>query len=272
MEELTERKKQNSLKDLISLIAALRGEKGCPWDKKQTSQSIAVYLIEEVYELVDAIRAEDSSAVMEELGDVFFQVVFIAYLFQESGSFDLFDVIDRNIAKMKRRHPHVFGNETIEDIDQVKTRWRQIKEQEHSKVKKSSLLSSIPKGMPALLRGYRVSERAAGIGFDWDNIDEVMHQVKEEWLEFLREVVKDQKSAERENENLAMEFGDILFSLINVARFAKIHPETALISSIQKFEQRFELMEKAARKKGKKLANLSRNEWDVLWRKAKVSF
>lgn len=269
MEKLIENNKHNPLDELEKLIATLRGKEGCPWDKKQTPQSIAVYLIEEVYELVDAIQSKDLSLVLEELGDVLFQVFFLSHLFSEAGYFDLNKVIITNIKKMKRRHPHVFGNETIKSDDQVKFRWEEIKRQEKkNNSKQNSLLDSIPNGLPALLRAYRISERAAGIGFDWDNIEEVMEQVKEEWNEFVSEI-RGQKSVEKKENNVAMEFGDILFSLVNIARFAKIHPETALVASIQKFEQRFKYMEKTALLNGQKIEALSRNEWDNLWQKAK---
>jgi tetrapyrrole methylase family protein/MazG family protein len=270
LEELKYTENKNPFKELERLIATLRGENGCPWDKKQTPSSIAVYLIEEVYELVDAILADKPNLVLEELGDVLFQIMFLSHLFLELGYFNLEEVIATNIKKMKRRHPHVFENETVGSIEQIKLRWRQIKTQEKNNTKKNSLLDSVPKKLPALLRAYRISERAAGVGFDWDNIEEVMGQVKEEWFEFIAEV-KDQKKEKCDNKKSAMEFGDILFSLVNLARFAKIHPETALLDSIQKFEQRFNFMEKSARHKGKRLESLSRNEWELLWQKAKQS-
>lgn len=269
MERLTKNSRQNPLNDLEILIAVLRGERGCPWDKKQTPNSIAVHLIEEVYELVDAIQAGDLDLVVEELGDVLFQIFFLCHIFKDAGHFDLNKVVYTNINKMKRRHPHVFGNEIIEEADQVKLRWEQIKKQEEKeKSKQNSLLNSIPTGLPALLRAFRISERAAGSGFDWDNIDEVMEQVKEEWGEFVREI-EVQKGNNKDDKNVAIEFGDILFALVNIARFAKIHPETALVYSIQKFEQRFKFMENTARLQGQKLEELSKSEWDSLWQNAK---
>lgn len=269
MEKLTNTKHENPLEDLEKLITILRGENGCPWDKKQDPNSISIYLIEEVYELVDAILNEDPDLIMEELGDVLFQVLFLSDLFSELGYFDLQKVVTNNIEKMKRRHPHVFGNEIIEKVEQIKSRWNQIKAEERIN-DQSSLLSSIPKGMPTLLRAYRLSERAAGVGFDWDNIEAVMEQVKEEWFEFIDEI-KSKKRNGDENKKSAMEFGDILFSLVNIARFAKIHPETALMDSIQKFEKRFRFMEKKVRQKGQNLESLSRKEWNLLWREAKLS-
>lgn len=271
MEKLAEYHNQNFFEKLMALIAQLRGEKGCPWDKKQTPESIAIYLIEETFELVDAIQRGDLKLVMEELGDVLFQIFFLAHLYQEGSIFSLFDVIELNITKMKRRHPHVFSDETIESIDQVKYRWRQIKAEEKADAENESFLNSVPKGLPALLRAYRISERAAGIGFDWDCIDEVLSQVKEEWLEFIEELGRTNSQNGDKRDKVAMEFGDVLFSLVNVARFAKIHPETALLDSIQKFEQRFNLMERFAFENGKELSALSRRDWDMFWSKAKIS-
>jgi tetrapyrrole methylase family protein/MazG family protein len=268
LEKLTKNISRNPLNDLEILIAILRGEGGCPWDKKQTPNSIAVHLIEEVYELVDAIQNGDLDLVVEELGDVLFQIFFLCYLFKDAGHFDLNKVVDTNINKMKRRHPHVFGDDVIENIDQVKFRWEQIKKHEKGeKSEQDSLLNSIPTGLPALLRAYRISERVAASGFDWETMDEVMEQVMEEWSEFIREI-KVQKG-NKESKNVAIEFGDILFALVNIARFAKIHPETALVYSIQKFEQRFKFMEKTAHLKGQRIEELSKSEWDLLWQSAK---
>lgn len=257
--------------ELKNLIITLRGENGCPWDKKQTLRSVSVYLIEEVYELVDAIQSEDPRLIAEELGDVLFQIFFISQIFSESSTFSLGKIIAANVEKMKRRHPHVFGDEKIETAEQVKSRWRQIKQQEKEENSDhNSILNSIPKSLPALLRAYRVSERAAGTGFDWDTIDEVMEQVKEEWVEFVNEVEADDGNPQ-DKSNVSMEFGDILFSLVNVARFAKIHPETALFDSINKFEKRFNFMEKIVLKQGRKLEDLPKDQLHTLWQRAKLS-
>ncbi len=258
------------LSDLIALIKKLRGENGCPWDQKQTLRSMSVYLIEEVYELVDAIQKESPQLIMEELGDVLFQIFFIFQLFNEDHRVSLKDVVSANIEKMKHRHPHVFGDQKIENADQVKIQWQKIKSREkRNALVQESILNSIPVGLPALLRAYRISERAAGIGFDWDNIIEVMEQVKEEWAEFVSEIDM-QQMGDKVGRNVSMEFGDIIFSLVNVARFAKIHPDTALLDSIQKFERRFRLMEKTALQRGQKLEDLTRREWDNLWQIAKL--
>ncbi len=270
MEKLKNEINVDFLSDLMALIKVLKGKDGCPWDQKQTLHSMSVYLIEEVYELVDAIQTESPRSIMEELGDVLFQIFFIAQLFYEAHHIGLRDIVSANIKKMEHRHPHVFGEQKIDNADQVKIQWRKIKSIEKNKASnQQSILNSIPAGLPALLRAYRISERAAGIGFDWDSIDEVMEQVKEEWLEFVREVEIQQNGGNADRE-VSMEFGDILFSLVNVARFAEIHPETALIDSIQKFEKRFRSMEKTVLQRGQKLEDLPRREWEFLWQKAKL--
>ena len=219
----------NPLGAVIALIKRLRGEGGCPWDRKQTPQSLSVYLIEEMYELVDAVASADNQAVCEELGDVVFQVLFLAELFSENGSFDLTKVVDRNIEKMVRRHPHVFGEKKVTSTAAIRDNWHAIKREEKKADPTdpaASLLDSIPVGLPALMRSYRVSERAARTGFDWNDLEEVMAKVEEEWREFKAAVrqIRDDDSRGK----AAVEFGDIIFTLSNVARFVGFHPETAL--------------------------------------------
>jgi tetrapyrrole methylase family protein/MazG family protein len=228
-------------------------------------------LIEEVYELVDAIEARDPKKILEELGDVLFQVCFALHLFQERGDFDLNQVVKANLSKMIRRHPHIFGDEVIESAEMVKERWHQIKQKEKQEsAGPVSELDSVPRGMPALMRAYRISERAARIGFDWPDIDAVMQKTQEEWAEFIKEL-KSGQTSETARQRAAVEFGDILFTLVNVARFARIHPETGLIASIQKFENRFKYMETEALKTGRLLADVARDEMEALWQKAKDS-
>ena len=260
----------NSLGMVIALIQRLRAKNGCPWDRKQTPHSLSVYLIEEMYELVEAVAAGDPQSVCEELGDVVFQVLFMAELFAESGAFDLDRVVERNVAKMVRRHPHVFGETKAHTTAAIRENWHAIKKEEQKEkngVRETSLLDSIPAGMPALMRSYRVSERAARTGFDWNDLAEVMDKVEEEWREF--------KSAARQVGNAAdlqkaaVEFGDIVFTLSNVARFMGFHPETALTAAIQKFERRFRHMEKAFGDRGRELESASRKEMDSAWETAK---
>ncbi len=252
-----------NLKGLIGLIETLKGENGCPWDKMQTTRTMAIYLLEEVYELVDAIETENPDEICEELGDVLFHIFFIARFFEEKGVFDIGDVAGLNKEKMVRRHPHVFGTECAENAGEVRRRWHTIKKNEKNHIKHQSVLDSVPGGLPALMRAYRISERAARTGFDWDNINGVMEKVKEEWNEFQCALTENSKS------DISAEFGDILFTLVNVARFAEIHPETALKDSIKKFEARFRNMEKTVADSGRTLESVSRNELDMMWEEVK---
>lgn len=251
---------------LLRLIATLRGENGCPWDRKQTPVTLSIYLIEEMYELVEAINAEDAEAVMEELGDVLFQVLFLAFLYEQSNRFSLQQVLEKIIGKMVHRHPHVFGSDMVETAGEVKERWRKIKQQE--KGGGHSLLDSVPAGMPALMRAYRISERAAGTGFDWDDLPGVMDQAEKEWAEFKAEVGHS-ATFKASRKKALMELGDVLFTLINVARLAGLHPETALSQSTQKFIRRFKWMEAMAAEGNNPLESLSRDEMERLWEAAK---
>jgi MazG family protein len=255
---------------VLDLIARLRSDTGCPWDQKQTPTTLGIYLIEEVYELIEAIAADDSNAIEEELGDVLFQVLFLIYLFQQEGRFAPGDIIGRNLAKMIHRHPHVFGTDKLENAAQVKKRWREIKQEEkRAQGSGHSLLDSIPSGMPALMKAYRISERAAGTGFDWDSLEGVMRQSEAEWEEFKAEVQKKAEHGTGSDSEAAMEFGDIMFTLVNVARLAGIHPETALASSTQKFIRRFKQMEKTAALRDSSLEKMPREELERLWEAAK---
>ncbi len=256
-----------TIKTLLDLIAALRGENGCPWDRKQTPSSLTVYLIEEMYELVEAIHNEDPDGVLEELGDVLFQVLFVIYMYQQQGRFSLEQVLERIVQKMIRRHPHVFGSKKVKNTGDVKVQWRRIKQQE--KGSQESLLDSVPAGMPSLMRAFRISERAAGTGFDWDTLDEVMAQAEDEWFEFKDEV-DEPKALETNPSKATMEFGDVLFSLVNVARLAGIHPETALSRSTGKFIRRFNHMETTAAGKKRSLDSFSKEQMATLWAAAKA--
>jgi len=224
---------------------------------------MGVYLIEEVYELVEAIESGSSEAVCEELGDVLFQVLFIAILFAEKGDFNLSDVVGSNVEKMVRRHPHVFADAEAESAEDVRKQWRKIKETEESHIDKESVLDSVPRKLPALMRAYRIAERAAGTGFDWDDVYGVMEKVEEEWNEFKSEVPSGNK------EKIALEFGDILFTMLNVVRFLRIHPETALSSATKKFEKRFRKMESDFAEKGREISSVSQKEMNEVWDKIK---
>jgi len=252
-----------TIDSLIKLVETLRGKDGCPWDKKQTPLTISVYLVEEIYELVDAIESGNPDEVCEELGDVLFHILFLVSLFQEMGRFNIQDVVRVITEKMIRRHPHVFGNDSVTGPDEVRHRWHRIKMKEKNNARTTSTLDSVPKKLPALMRAYRISERAAGTGFDWTDISGVVQKVEEEWSEFKA------KLSGTDPDGLAMEFGDILFTLVNVARFSHFHPETALTGSIKKFEKRFKYMENVLSENEKSLESISHKEMDTLWEEAK---
>jgi len=256
------------LHDLTQLIEKLRGENGCPWDKKQTSRTMALYLLEETYELVDAIENGQPDDVCEELGDVLFHIFFIAHLFAESGNFNIADVAARNIEKMTRRHPHVFGATSLTSAEEVKRQWHAIKMNEKKSASEGSLLDSLPSKLPALMRAYRISERVAKAGFDWKDMQGVLGKVEEEFSELKSAIQADDNTGAYQR-NVSLEFGDLLFTLVNVARFAQIHPETALADATGKFETRFRQLEKILAAAGKPLASLSGEEMDLLWEKAK---
>jgi len=253
---------------IIELIETLRGEKGCPWDKIQTPQTILAYLLEETYELMDAVESADPAEICGELGDVLFHLLFLVSLFREMGYFNIKDVVDLNVKKMIHRHPHVFGDDTIDSADEVKKRWYKIKMEEKNAASGDSILDSIPASLPALMRAYRISERAGRTGFDWEEISGVMEKVEEEWSE-LKTVLKKQKQSSIDQSQLALEFGDVLFTLVNVARFANIHPETALRDATNKFERRFRYMEKCIANGQRDIRWVSQKEKDALWEQAK---
>lgn len=253
---------------LIELIETLRGDNGCPWDKKQTPQTIAVYLIEEVYELIDAIESGNPENVCEELGDVLFHILFLVSLFREMGHFDIKDVVNVNTEKMTRRHPHVFGKDRVGSAEEVRSRWHKIKMKEKQRAPEASILDSVPASLPALMRAYRISERAAKTGFDWGDISGVMKKVEEEWNE-LKTALKGLNKSIKDQDILALEFGDVLFTLVNVARFANIHPEIALQGSTKKFEKRFKHMEKQISKSQREMESFSQDELNGLWEEAK---
>ena len=256
------------IQTIIELIEALRGEHGCPWDRKQTPRTLAAYLAEETHELIDAIEAGNPDNVCEELGDVLFHILFIALLFQEAGHFNIRDVAAANTAKMTRRHPHVFGNVRINTAEEVRRQWQQIKLEEKQHRPDDSILDSIRTSLPALMRAYRVSERAAKTGFDWENMEGVLRKVEEEWAE-LKSALGTTEGDDQEQKRVALEFGDVLFTLVNVARFAGFHPETALAGATKKFGKRFRYLDKTAAADRKAIASIPADEKERLWALAK---
>ncbi|MBT8370720.1 MAG: nucleoside triphosphate pyrophosphohydrolase [Deltaproteobacteria bacterium] len=251
----------SSIDALLGLVKTLRGRHGCPWDKKQTPRSVIVYLIEEAYELADAIETEKLEEIRDELGDVLFHIVFLAEMFQERGEFDLQDVARVIVEKMIRRHPHVFKDQTATSSEEVIQNWHKIKQNEKSAAHKHSLFDSVPTKLPALIRAYRISDRAAKSGFEWSDISGVS-QNWEEVLERLKLVL----NSDRKDLCLP-ELGDLLFSLVNVARLGGIHPETALAGSVKKFERRFKKMEEMIAESKREFEDVSVEEKAMIWEK-----
>lgn len=276
--EKIEKPDSHSLRPLIDLIHSLRGESGCPWDQKQTPESISRYLVEEAHELNAAVANGQPEDICAELGDVLFHIIFMAHLFNEAGQFNLSGIIAGNVEKMVRRHPHVFANKRIENTTEIRAQWNRIKRQEKKNQLPASasmsVLDSIPSGLPALMRAYRVSERAAGTGFDWDNLGEVIEKVEEEWGEFKSALsqlalAESDGGLDRKKDDVQLEFGDMIFTLVNVARFAHFHPDTAVAAAIRKFEKRFRWMEQAVASDGNALEDTPREDLERLWAKAK---
>jgi len=233
----------DSVKALVALVASLRGEHGCPWDQKQTPQTMLIYLMEEMYELADAIESDSVEDVREELGDVLFHIVFITRLFQETGDFSVNDVARDITEKMIRRHPHVFGTTRVDNTDEIRQNWYQIKQNEKKQSKKESVLDSVPIKLPALMRAYRIGERTARYGFDGEDRESLLAKLDSEFDQ-LKNSIKNSPS-----DRIAYNFGILLFSLVNLARLLKIHPETALSGAVKTFEKRFRQMEKAVSEK-----------------------
>ncbi len=263
---MNEHGKGRTLEELVELMARLRSEKGCPWDREQTAQSLTPYIIEEAYELVEAIHYSDPEHICEECGDLLFQIVFQAQLGRETDLFDIRDVLARINEKMTRRHPHVFGDLAVDNPEEVRRNWSRIKEAEGKntdKGLKNSVLGKVPKVLPALLRGRRLTENASQVGFDWPTAGEVAAKVEEEWKE-LREVMEkgDKRAVEEE-------FGDMLFVLVNLSRFMEIDPELSLNRAIDKFIRRFRYIEDKVLESGREIESVSLDEMEGFWNEAK---
>ncbi len=248
---------------LKEVIATLRGPNGCPWDQKQTHQSLKKYLLEEAYEVLEAIDEEDDDHLIEELGDVLLQVMLHAQIGEDEGFFSVRDVIEVVTAKMIRRHPHVFGELTVNDADEVVTNWDEIKKQEKGAQDDPSILATIPKGLPALMEATKLQKKAAKVGFDWEDAAPIWMKLQEEIGEFMLEV-----KAENE-QDMRKEFGDVLFVLVNLARFYKIDAEEALLSTNRKFMSRFRYIEEISQQEGKILKEMTLEELDQKWEQAK---
>lgn len=231
----------------------------CPWDKKQTLESLRHLTIEETHELSDAILDNNLLEIKKELGDIMLHLLFYARIGQELKSFDIADVIHAQCEKLIHRHPHIYGDVKVQDEEEVKRNWEMLKLKEGNK----SALGGVPRSLPALIKAMRIQEKARGVGFDWDRAEQVWEKVEEELSEFKHECEKGQQKKSEE------EFGDLLFALINYARFKNINPEEALERTNRKFIRRFQYLEEAAAKSGKALRDMTLAEMDVFWNEAK---
>ena len=249
------------LNELIAIMAALRSENGCPWDKEQTRESLKPFIVEEAYEVLEAIDEKKPEAIKEELGDLLFQVVFQCQIAKEKEEFDMSDVIDKIGKKMVARHPHVFGDADYKTSAEVLVHWEKQKKREGKQ--RESVLDGIPKELPSLLRAHRIQDRASRVGFDWEKVEDVLPKLDEELTEF-REALKRKRTDEIEDE-----LGDIFFVLVNISRFVGINPEDALRKTISKYISRFRYIEMTAADRGKTLSDMTLAEMDELWDEAK---
>jgi|TARA_B110000967_G_C18680252_1_gene457672 XTP/dITP diphosphohydrolase len=245
---------------LLTIMDELRLK--CPWDKKQTLQSLRHLTIEETYELGDAILDNDLNEVKKELGDLLLHIVFYAKIGSETNDFDIADVANEISEKLIYRHPHIYGDVEVKDEEEVKQNWEKLKLKEG----KESVLEGVPKSLPALVKANRIQDKVAGVGFDWEEPHQVWEKVQEELNELNVEIEKGNTDA------IEAEFGDVLFSLINYARFIKVDPENALERTNKKFIQRFQFLEKVIKEKGKELSDMTLGEMNVYWEKSKKNF
>ena len=253
----TRKQQLKAFENLLDIMDELREK--CPWDKKQTIESLRHLTIEETYELGDAILDNDLKEVKYELGDLLLHIVFYAKIGSETNDFDIADVATSISEKLIHRHPHIYGDVKVQDEEEVKRNWEKLKLKEG----KTSVLEGVPKSLPALVKASRIQDKVAGVGFDWEEPQQVWEKVQEELSELNEEVKKGNV------ENIESEFGDVLFSLINYARFIKVNPENALEKTNKKFTNRFQYLEAEAKKMGKELSDMTLKEMDIYWEKSK---
>ncbi|WP_299104402.1 nucleoside triphosphate pyrophosphohydrolase [uncultured Tenacibaculum sp.] len=256
----TRKQQLEAFNRLLDIMDELREK--CPWDKKQTLQSLRHLTIEETYELADAILEDDLSEIKKELGDVLLHIVFYAKIGSEKKAFDIADVANSISEKLIDRHPHIYGDVEVANEEEVKQNWEKLKLKEGKK----SVLEGVPKSLPAMVKANRIQDKVAGVGFDWEEPHQVWEKVQEE-LEELNSEIKN-----NDQEKIEKEFGDVLFSMINYARFIGVNPENALEKTNKKFINRFQYLEEAAKKEGKELSEMSLVEMDVHWENSKKFF
>jgi len=251
-------RKLDEFKRLLEIMDRLRVE--CPWDKKQTNETLRYLTIEEMYELGDAVLEKNDQEIMKELGDIMLHIVFYAKIGSEKGAFDMGDVLQSINEKLIRRHPHVFGEVTVADDEEVKANWEKIKMGEGRK----SVLEGVPKGLPAVVKAFRMQEKVKGVGFEWERTEQVWEKVQEELSELNEEVISNAPIEKVEDE-----FGDVLFALVNYARFIGVNPENALERTNKKFIERFTYIEQEAARMGRTLNDMTLEEMDAIWNEAK---
>ncbi|MCH6574412.1 MAG: nucleoside triphosphate pyrophosphohydrolase [Bacteroidetes bacterium] len=251
---------KKNFNDLVELSKHLRSPEGCPWDREQSLDSVTPYIIEEAYEVVQAIELKDKDEIIEELGDLFFQVIFASQIASEDGEFDIEEVMDRLHNKLVRRHPHVFGDEKAKDAEEAIKTWHRQKLKEKSRKRR---LLEIPRTMPSLLRAHRVGEKASQVGFDWKNAQQVLPKVKEELNELEVEINN------KNRDGIEKEFGDLVFSIVNLGRHLKLDSESTAHKAIDSFINRFSKVEDKAQEKGRELSGLTIEEMDELWEEVK---
>ena len=255
----TMQEKLKAFENILGIMDKIRA--GCPWDKEQTNESLRPMTIEETYELAEAVLKNDSQAIKKELGDLLLHILFYAKIGSEKNQFDMGDVINTLAEKLIYRHPHVFSDTQVENSDQVKKNWEELKLKEKEK---GGTLSGIPSSMPSMIKAIRMQEKARGVGFDWDYKEQVWDKVKEELNEFEKEALEGNRTEMEE------EFGDLLFSMINAARLYGINPDNALERTNQKFIKRFAYLESQTLKAGRSLQNMNLEEMEAIWQKAKT--
>ena len=253
----------NSLSKLIKITETLMGEDGCPWDKVQTRESLKPYLVEETYEVLEALDENDPEKIKDELGDLLYQILFHSKISSLKGEFDFRDVIDNLSEKMVRRHPHVFKGTKLNTPDQVIGQWEEIKKKENDKANQKSIFDSVPINLPSLLRAQKLQKKAAKEGFDWKQINDVFDKLDEEIKEFKEAVLK------KKNTDIQSEIGDIIFVITNIAKFYKVDAEEALRSTNNKFIKRFQFIEQKIEGKGKTLKDCPLEEMERYWQEAK---
>jgi len=251
---------KKSFDDLVRIMAKLRGEEGCPWDRRQTKATLKPFLIEETYEILETLDASDDEGLREELGDLLFHIIFMARIAQEEGAFNIYDVIQTVSEKMIRRHPHVFGRSQVSGPHEVEVNWANLKVKEKPN---RSLMEGVPRYLPALMRAYQLTKRASKVGFDWEDKNQVWCKLEEELKEF-KDALQDGTMTKVKDE-----LGDILFTMVNLARFIGLDPEDALRTATDRFVERFKYIEKRLQEEGKVPQEVSLAEMDALWEESK---